>query len=62
MLLLLSVVVTPTAAQRQKVVLMLDWFPNPNHVPLYVTQQKGFFEAAGLDVTLQVPADPNDPV
>ena len=62
MLLLLSVVVTATAAQRQKVVLMLDWFPNPNHVPLYVTQQKGFFEAAGLDVTLQVPADPNDPV
>jgi putative hydroxymethylpyrimidine transport system substrate-binding protein len=55
-------VLTASAEQRQKVVLMLDWFPNPNHVPLYVTQRKGFFEAAGLDVAIQVPADPNDPV
>ena len=62
MLLVATLVLTANAEQRHKVVLMLDWFPNPNHVPLYVAQQQGFFTEAGLDVTLQVPADPNDPV
>ena len=45
-----------------KVTLMLDWFPNPDHVPVYVAKEKGFFEEEGLDVTIQVPADPNDPL
>ena len=37
----------------------LDFFPNPNHVPLYVA-----LEALGesLDVELIVPGDPSDPV
>jgi len=44
------------------VVFMLDWFPNPNHVPIYVALNKGFFQRAGLQVKLQIPADPNDPL
>jgi putative hydroxymethylpyrimidine transport system substrate-binding protein len=40
---------------------LLDWFPNPDHVALYVAQQQGFFNAAGLHVTLQAPSDPTDP-
>jgi ABC-type nitrate/sulfonate/bicarbonate transport systems, periplasmic components len=40
---------------------MLDWFPNPDHVPLYVAQARGMFAEEGLAVTLQAPADPNDP-
>ncbi len=44
-----------------KVSLMLDWFPNADHVPVYVAQDKGFFRKGGLDVEILVPADPNDP-
>ena len=40
---------------------LLDWFPNPDHVALYVAQQQGYFTDAGLKVTLQAPSDPTDP-
>jgi putative hydroxymethylpyrimidine transport system substrate-binding protein len=43
------------------VTVLLDWFPNPDQVALYVSKEKGFFEEAGLDVTLQAPSDPSDP-
>lgn len=48
-------------ATPQKLTVMLDWFINPDHAPLYVAQEKGFFANEGLDVTFQEPADPNDP-
>ena len=44
-----------------KLTLMLDWFVNPDHAPLIVAKQKGFFKNAGLDVDLIAPADPNSP-
>ena len=44
-----------------KVSLMLDWFPNADHVPIYVARDKGFFGKEGLDVEILVPANPNDP-
>ena len=44
-----------------KVTLMLDWFPNADHVPVYVAREKGFFGKEGLDLEILVPADPNDP-
>ena len=40
---------------------MLDWFVNPDHAPLIVAQQKGYFDEAGLEVEFIAPADPNDP-
>ncbi len=43
------------------VTLLLDWFPNPDHVALYVTQAKGYWEDECLDVTIQPPSDPADP-
>ena len=46
----------------EKVTCMLDWYPNPDHVPLYLAQSRGLFAAQGLDVDIQVPADPNDPL
>ncbi|MBP2227393.1 putative hydroxymethylpyrimidine transport system substrate-binding protein [Azospirillum agricola] len=54
----------PAVAQEKagdKLSVMLDWFVNPDHAPLVVAQEKGFFKEAGLDVTLTAPADPNDP-
>lgn len=46
------------AADRLKVV--LDWFVNPDHGPLVIAKQKGFFAKEGLDVDLIAPSDPND--
>ena len=45
----------------EKVVVLLDWFVNPDHGPLFVALEKGFFKARGLDVEFQVPSNPNDP-
>ena len=40
---------------------MLDWFVNPDHAPLYVALERGYFAKHGLEVKLIAPADPNDP-
>lgn len=45
----------------EKLTVLLDWFVNPDHAPLYVALEKGFFAAKGLDVELIAPANPNDP-
>jgi putative hydroxymethylpyrimidine transport system substrate-binding protein len=50
------------AAGPAPLVFMLDWFPNPDHVPLYAAQQEGYFAQAGLRITLQVPANTDDPL
>ena len=49
------------AAAGDKLVVMLDWFVNPDHAPLIVAQQRGYFAEAGLEVELVAPADPNNP-
>ncbi|ATP40431.1 ABC transporter substrate-binding protein [Solibacillus sp. R5-41] len=40
-----------------KVQVVLDWTPNTNHTGLYVAQEKGYFEEAGLDVEIIQPGD-----
>ena len=50
----------PSAA-AETLTLMLDWFVNPDHAPLFVALEKGYFAEAGLEVELIAPADPNDP-
>jgi putative hydroxymethylpyrimidine transport system substrate-binding protein len=49
------------AQQRTEITLLLDWFVNPDHAPIIVAQEAGFFERAGLAVRVVAPADPNDP-
>lgn len=56
---LLSWSVPVAAAERLTV--LLDWFVNPDHAPLIVAREKGWFAEAGLEVELIAPADPNDP-
>ncbi len=56
----LSVTALPAMAQ-EKVTVLLDWFVNPDHGPLYVAQELGYFKDEGLSVDLIAPADPNDP-
>lgn len=45
----------------QKLTVILDWFPNPDHAPLIIAEHQGFFKEQGLDVNLIGPADPTDP-
>lgn len=33
--------------------LLLDWLPNPNHVPLYVGLENGYFSEEGIDLSIQ---------
>ena len=40
---------------------MLDWFINPDHAPLYIAYENGYFENENIKVEFIVPADPNDP-
>ena len=40
-----------------KITFVLDWTPNTNHTGLYVAQEKGYFEEAGLDVEIQQPPE-----
>ncbi len=58
--LLLGLLAAPAAA-AERLTLILDWFVNPDHGPLVIAREKGFFAEEGLDVELVPPADPNDP-
>ena len=49
------------AVAAEKLTVLLDWFVNPDHAPLFVALEKGYFADAGLEVELIAPADPNDP-
>ena len=40
-----------------KVTFVLDWTPNTNHTGLYVAQEMGYFEEAGLDVEIVQPPE-----
>jgi putative hydroxymethylpyrimidine transport system substrate-binding protein len=48
--------------QPQPFSLTLDWYPNPDHVPIYEAQKRGYFRDAGLDVSIAVPSDPAAPI
>lgn len=48
-------------ATARTMTVLLDWFVNPDHAPLYVALERGYFSEAGLEVALKAPADPNDP-
>jgi putative hydroxymethylpyrimidine transport system substrate-binding protein len=58
--LMLALAASPAAA-ADKLTVILDWFVNPDHAPLIVAKEAGFFKELGLDVELVAPADPNDP-
>lgn len=47
-----------SAQDLTSVSLALDWYPNANHAGIYMAQANGYFEDAGLDVEIFVPADP----
>lgn len=57
----LLILAAPPAAAADKLTLLLDWFVNPDHAPLIVAEEKGYFAAQNLDVEMVEPADPSLP-
>jgi putative hydroxymethylpyrimidine transport system substrate-binding protein len=55
------IALAPLSARAEPLTILLDWFINPDHGPLIVALEKGYFAEEGLEVTLIEPADPNDP-
>ena len=50
------------ARPSQSLSLMLDWFPNADHVGLYQALAEGDFSKAGLDVHVEIPSNPSSPL
>lgn len=44
-------------SELTKITFCLDWTPNTNHTGLYVAQSLGYYEEAGLDVTIVQPPE-----
>jgi putative hydroxymethylpyrimidine transport system substrate-binding protein len=61
LLILLGLSLAPPVAAAERLTLLLDWFVNPDHAPIIVADELGYFEDAGLDLEIVAPADPNDP-
>ncbi|WP_047047113.1 ABC transporter substrate-binding protein [Vibrio mexicanus] len=49
------------SATEKKLTLMLDWFVNPNHGPIVIAHERGYFAEQGIEVEIQEPADPSTP-
>ncbi len=45
------------SSEPTKVTFVLDWTPNTNHTGVYVAQELGYFDEAGLDVEIVQPPD-----
>ena len=48
-----------TEPTQVKIKLALDWYPNANHIGLYIAQEKGYFSEEGLEVEMYTPSDPS---
>ncbi len=48
--------------ERAPLSLTLDFYPNPDHAGVYMAQKLGYFEEAGLDVSIHTPSDPAAPI
>jgi putative hydroxymethylpyrimidine transport system substrate-binding protein len=51
-----------TTGDRESFSLTLDFYPNPDHAGIYMTQKLGYFEEAGLDLSIDTPSDPAAPL
>jgi len=59
-LMLTGLILTVNAFAAEKLSLMLDWFPNVDHTPIYVAQEKGYFAENGVDVNIITPSETSD--
>ena len=55
-------VVDPGAPEAAKLTLLLDFFANGDHAPIYAAEAGGHFEELSLDVKIRQPTDPATPL
>ncbi len=51
-----------TSSSLESFGLTLDFYPNPDHAGIYMAQKLGYFEEAGLDLSIETPSDPAAPI
>lgn len=51
-----------TTGDREAFSLTLDFYPNADHAGIYMAQKLGYFEEAGLDLSIATPSDPALPI
>lgn len=59
--LLAALAVAMPAHAADKMTLLLEWYVNPDHGPIIVAQELGYFADEGLEVEIVAPADPSAP-
>ncbi len=57
----IALLVAAPAWAEDKMTVLLDWFINPDHGPIIVAQENGYFADEGLEVEIVPPADPSAP-
>lgn len=45
---------------KSRVTLLLNWYPNPYHAPIFVAHQLGFYAQEDIKLAILEPADPSD--
>ena len=54
-------IVSTQSLATDKMTLILDWFINPDHGPIIIAEENGYFAEQGLEVEIVAPANPSDP-
>ena len=60
-LLIISLLFFPISLKAENLTLLLDWFINPDHGPIIIAQENGYFSDYDLEVEIIAPADPSAP-
>jgi len=56
----ITLLISSSAMAGEKLKLMLDWFPNVDHLPIYVAAEKGYFADQGVEVSIISPSETSD--
>ncbi|WP_300460654.1 ABC transporter substrate-binding protein [Desulfobacula sp.] len=59
-ILAISFLFCPSLWAGQKLTLMLDWFPNVDHLPIYVAREMGYFADNQIEVEIISPSETSD--
>ncbi len=51
---------TSSIQAAQNFTLILDWFPNVDHLPIYVARHQGYFSEEGLEIEIISPSETAD--
>ena len=61
LILLFLLLTANNLAAKDKMTLLLDWFINPDHGPIIIAKEKGYFADQNLEIEIIAPADPSAP-